>query len=116
MTTLAAARARYAQALAHDLEDLVRQLRAIPEVQQVILFGSYAAGRRDLFTDLDVLVVMQSALDFVTRSAALTRRLHASVALDLVVYTPEELQRLRQRPFVRHILQTGRVLYERTSP
>jgi predicted nucleotidyltransferase len=25
----------------------------MPEVQQVILFGSYAAGRRDLFTDLD---------------------------------------------------------------
>ena len=116
MTTLAAARARYAQALAHDVESLVRQLGAIPEVQQVMLFGSYAAGRCDLFTDLDLLVVMQSPLDFVARSAALTRRLHATVALDLVVYTPEELQRLRQRPFVRHILQTGRVLYERTSP
>jgi predicted nucleotidyltransferase len=116
MTTLAAERARYAQALAHDLESLVQQLRAIPEVQQVMLFGSYADGRHDLFTDLDLLVVIQSPLDFITRSVELTRRLHASVALDLVVYTPEELQRLRHRPFVRHILKTGRVLYERTSP
>jgi len=33
----------------------------MPEVQQVILFGSYAAGRRDLFTDLDVIVMAERA-------------------------------------------------------
>ena len=109
-------RQRYAQALAHDLDSLVQQLSVIPEVQQVILFGSYAAGRRDLFTDLDLLVVMHSPLDFVSRSVELTRRLRAGVALDLLVYTPEELCRVRHRPFFRHVLKTGKVLYERTSP
>jgi predicted nucleotidyltransferase len=116
MVILSAARNRYAQALAHDLDSLVQQLRTMPEVQMVILFGSYAAGRRDLFTDLDILVVMQSPLDFVTRSIELARRLRASVALDLVVYTPEEMEQMRHRPFVRHILKTGKVLYERQPP
>lgn len=115
MRAFSAERERYAQELAHNLESLVQQLRTIPEVQQVILFGSYAAGRHDLLTDLDLLVVMQSPLDFVTRSVELVRRLRASVALDLVAYTPEELQRMRHRPFVRHVLKTGRVLYERKS-
>jgi predicted nucleotidyltransferase len=113
MTPLSAARERHAQALAHDVRSLTQQLCAIPEVELVVLFGSYATGRRDLFTDLDILVVMSSCLDFVTRSAALARRLRASVALDLLVYTPEEMVQMRHRPFMRHLLKTGKVLYER---
>ena len=86
METLSQARERYAQALGHDLESLVQQLGAMPDVQLILLFGSYATGRRDLLTDLDLLVVMQSPLDFVTRSAELARCLRASVALDLLVH------------------------------
>ena len=108
-------REQYMAALARELDSLVRQLSQIPEVHKVILFGSYAAGRRDLLTDLDVLVVMDSQLDFVTRNVELARRLHANVALDLLVYTPEEIERLRDRPFIRHILQTGKVLYEKSA-
>lgn len=85
----------------------------MPEVQKVILFGSYAAGRRDLLTDLDILVVMDSPLDFVARNVELARRLRAGVALDLLVYTPQEMEQMRDRPFLRHALKTGKVLYER---
>ena len=113
MTTLATERERYVKALAQDLDSLVQQLSGIPTVQKVILFGSYATGRADLFTDLDLLVVIPSPLDFVTRSAELTRRLHAGVALDLLVYTPEELAEMSNRPFLRYVLKTGRVLYEK---
>src|SRR5262245_26928394 len=79
MATLSQSRERYAQALAHDLESLVQQLGAMPDVQLMLLFGSYATGRQDLCTDLDLLVVMPSPLDFVTRSAELARRLHAKI-------------------------------------
>lgn len=110
---LATQREHYAKALDQDLDSLVEQLRALPEVRQVILFGSFAAGRRDLFTDLDLIVVMDSPLDFVSRGAALARRLRAGVALDLLVYTPQEFEQLRHRPFLRHALATAKVLYER---
>ncbi|NPV06392.1 MAG: nucleotidyltransferase domain-containing protein [Anaerolineae bacterium] len=85
----------------------------MPGVHRVILFGSYARGRRDLLTDLDLLVVMDSALDFVGRTAELAGRLRAGVPLDLLEYTPEEWERLRERPFMREIVKTGKVLYER---
>ena len=85
----------------------------MPEVERVILFGSYAAGRRDLFTDLDLLVVMSSEQDFVQRTADLYRLLAAGVDLDLLVYTPEEFDRQRERGLVRQALKTGRVLYEK---
>lgn len=110
---LAENRARYARELDQDLDSLVAQLRALPEVHMVILFGSCAAGRRDLFTDLDLIVVMDSPLGFVSRGAALARRLHAGVALDLLVYTPQEFEQLRHRPFLRQALATAKVLYER---
>lgn len=115
MTALSAERERYAAALERDLASLVEQLSRIPAVRKAILFGSFAHGRRDLFTDIDLLVVMDSSLDFVTRGVELARRLRAGVALDLLVYTPQEIERMRDRPFLRHALATGKVLYEAKS-
>jgi len=112
-STLARCRDRYVRLLEEDLEQIVAQLSRMSQVRLVVLFGSYAAGRRDLLTDLDTLVVMDSPLDFVTRTAELYRRLSPRVDLDLLVYTPEELEANRTRPFFRRILEKGRVLYER---
>jgi predicted nucleotidyltransferase len=110
---LAQRRAEYAEALDRALSKIVAHLANMPEVEQVILFGSYAAGRRDLFTDLDLLVVMSSEQDFVRRTAELYQQVAAGVDLDLLVYTPEEFERLRRRGFVRQALETGRVLHEK---
>jgi predicted nucleotidyltransferase len=106
-------RAEYAEALDRALDRIVAQLAAMPEVERVILFGSYAAGRRDLFTDLDLLVVMASDQDFVRRTAELYRRISTDVDVDLLVYTPEEFKRLGERGFIRHALTSGKVLYEK---
>jgi hypothetical protein len=67
ITTLQTWRQHHVQTLAAELAGLVEQLRRMPAVQKVILFGSYAQGRADLFTDLDLPVVMPSTLDFVSR-------------------------------------------------
>jgi predicted nucleotidyltransferase len=106
-------RTEYTAALARALEEVVAQLAHLPEVERVILFGSYAAGQRDLFTDLDLLVVMSSEQDFVHRTAELYRQVRADVDLDLLVYTPDEFEKLKQRGFVRQALRTGKVLYEK---
>lgn len=112
-TELDRQRQEYVAALERSLDDLVAQLAAMPGVERVILFGSYATGRRDLFTDPDLLVVMQSPLDFVNRTADLYRRLYTDVDMDLVVYTPEEIARAGIHPFLRFALTEGRVLYEK---
>jgi len=112
-TPLAVQRQRHVEALEQGLQTLVRQLSSVPAVRKVILFGSYAAGRRDLFTDLDILVVMDSPLAFVERNAALAREIHVGIPADVFAYTPDEMERLRQRPFIRHAVETGRVMYEK---
>ena len=108
-------RQQYQQALRAALDRIVRHLSRMPEVEQVILFGSYAQGREDLLTDLDVLVVMRSEEDFVTRTARLYQQLRPGVDLDLLVYTPAEFERLRGSGFVGHAATTGKVLYA-TNP
>lgn len=114
-TDLAAMREAHVAALARGLDELVAQLRQIPEVREVMVFGSYARGRRDLGTDLDLLVVMDSPLDFVSRNAEVAGRLRAGIPLDLLVYTPEEMDAMRERPFLRHALTGSQVLYARDA-
>jgi predicted nucleotidyltransferase len=112
-SSLSIQRKHHEAMLTRDLDGLVQQLSAMDAVHKVILFGSFAAGRRDLLTDLDILVVIDSPLDFVTRNADLARRLHVGVALDLLAYTPQEMEQISHRPFIQHVLKTGKVVYER---
>ncbi len=113
MVELGKARSEYASALEESVERMRRVLAEIPEVRQAVLFGSYAAGRRDLTTDLDVLVEMDSSLDFVTRTARLYQRLGLGVDLDLLVYTPAELSTMPHGGLAHRALAEGKVIYER---
>lgn len=105
----------YQRALAQALQHITAALARRPQVQRAILFGSYARGRRDLFTDLDILIVMDSPLDFVTRTAEMYRYLACGVDLDLLVYTPQELERKRDHSFIRQALEKGTLIYEKRS-
>jgi predicted nucleotidyltransferase len=107
-------RQRYRRALAEALDAIPKALAQKPEVQQAILFGSYAAGRRDLFTDLDLLIIMDSSQDFVSRTAEMYGYLALPVDLDLLVYTTEELERNRHRAFIQRALEEGIVIYEKS--
>lgn len=113
MKSISEKREEYVNNLDQALERVLDQLRAIPAVQQVILFGSFAAGKRDLLTDLDFLVVMESELDFVTRTAQLYVSLQPGIDMDLLVYTPEEFEDMKDGNFLRRALEGGKVLYEK---
>jgi len=106
-------REKYISELDYALRYITDTLRVNPQVQRLILFGSYASGRRDLFTDLDILVIMESEQDFITRSAALRQSLHSGVDMDLMVYTPQEFEIMQEKGFLKHALKNSQVLYER---
>jgi predicted nucleotidyltransferase len=112
MSALTASRAAYAERLESGLARVVEALRRLPEVRRISVFGSYARGRRDLFTDLDILVVMDTQESFPERLARLYALLDAGVDMDLIVWTPAEYQRMRARPFGRSIEASERVLHE----
>lgn len=105
-------RRAHALLLEEAVESVRRRLAGAEGVRRVSVFGSYARGRRDLFTDLDVLVVMDSDASFPERLADLYGRLALPVDVDIVCYTPEEFESMKDRAFLRRALQEEVILYE----
>jgi len=110
-------RAQHRQALKQGLEQAVARLSRLPEVERIILFGSYRKGRRDLFTDLDLLVVIDSPDNPVTRTARLYRHLGGAIKVDfdLVTFSPQEFKENQKSSFLKRVLGEGETIYERSK-
>jgi predicted nucleotidyltransferase len=84
---------------------------------KIILFGSWAWGKPERFSDLDLLVIMDSEVGRPDIRTMQVRRLlyDFHCPMDLLVYTPEEIKACLQRGnlFIREILEEGRLLYAR---
>lgn len=85
--------------------------------QRVILFGSAARGEVDAESDLDVLVIKDTPEPFVERLETMARLCPPGVHADILVYTPDELQRMVEdgNPFILRALEEGKVIYEARS-
>jgi len=85
--------------------------------KRIVLFGSSARGDTRQGSDMDLFIEMESDLRpperAVTVSAVFGLR---SWPLDVIVYTPAEVQRLHGKPgtLLSVIEKEGRVLYERS--
>lgn len=97
--------------LARELERIVQALREMG-VQRVVLFGSAAREEIGAWSDLDLIVVLDSDRPFIKRLGMLYERIQPRVGLDLLAYTPQEFEAIRERPFIRQALQEGKVIYE----
>lgn len=104
----------YERFLRQELDRIVGVLKTIG-AEKVILFGSLARGRENIFSDLDLIVVMNSESDFVQRHGRIYHQLGPKVDADILVYTPEEFARMRATPFLRHALKEGIVVYAKNS-
>jgi len=107
-------RREYRELLRRSVDTVVSRLSG-PAVERISLFGSYARGRADLFTDLDILVIMQTDRPFIERAGEIHSMLRLPVDADVICYTPEEFGRMRDSAFVRKILEDEVVLYEKKS-
>src|ERR1039458_8087809 len=99
-----------------EIAQLTAKIVEAERPEKIILFGSYASGTATESSDIDLLVISRSELPRREREVRLTRQLFGSgVPFDLFVLTPEEVEeRLRRNgPFIREILSTGQVVYQR---
>lgn len=82
--------------------------------EKIILFGSHAYGQPTAESDVDLLVVMEYEGSPLQQAIKISRELGLVTPLDLLVRTPAQVQeRLRlEDPFMREIVQRGKVLYE----
>ena len=82
---------------------------------QIILFGSQARGDADRDSDIDLLVIFAELTDKRKTAIAIDHALSdMPVAKDIIVSTPEELERSRTRigSVLRYAQQEGKVLWK----
>ena len=81
---------------------------------KIILFGSYAWGVPDDDSDIDLFVIMESNLRRDQRARQIQKIFpERTFALDIIVYTPEEIKLSMKRgnSFIKEILTRGGVVY-----
>ncbi len=94
-----------------ELERVRRVLAQDRRVHRLLLFGSLATGEVHEWSDLDLVVIMETPLGFVDRGLEVRRLLRPRVGTDIVVYTPEEFRSSQQRLFVQEeVLRKGVVV------
>jgi len=95
---------------AHNIQNHYR-----PE--KIILFGSWASGEADQNSDIDFLVIKNTAEKFLSRTKRVRKIIGASVEADVIVYTPKELKKSLDSGnfFTQDIVKSGKVLYDKKS-
>ena len=83
-------------------------------VSKAILFGSTSRGSSTKRSDIDLLVVLDTDERFFDRYGAFEKiyTCFKGSCLDLLIYTPAELDRIGHRSFIKRILAEGQTIYE----
>lgn len=110
--SLSSKRDEYRRLLEVSLEEAVFVISKLNGVERISLVGSCAKGRADLFTDLDLVVIMRTDLSFVDRLKFIYSNLCLPVDVDVLCYTPEEFEKIKEKNFFRNLLKDEVVLYE----
>lgn len=108
--------------MTRPIDEVVQQIVCLLveryQPQRIILFGSLAYGNPDEDSDIDLLIIKETAeppLERRVRVRRLVSEVERWLPLSPLVLTPEELaHRLNiGDPFYQEIIRRGRVLYER---
>jgi len=96
------------------LDEVVRRVVEVAQPERVIVFGSAARGEAGRESDVDLLVVKAGADPLEVARRIYRRLFGVGAAVDVVVVTPEDLERYRESPglVIKDALTEGKVVYE----
>lgn len=99
------------------IRDIAEQIARKFEPEKIILFGSYARGAPRPESDVDLLVLMNTPLRNVEQAIQISRAIDYSFGMDILVRKPKQFSdRIAQGDFfLKEILETGKVLYDRAD-
>lgn len=103
--------------LDQELSRCLDILKTKRNTEKVILFGKMAKGEVNEWSDIDLVIVEKTSLPFYQRLFHVRKLLRPQVAMDVIVYTPDEFETMcADRAFVKdEIMNNGKVLYERSA-
>jgi predicted nucleotidyltransferase len=100
-----------------DIETIKELLAPIFQKNEVIkamVFGSAARGSETRKSDLDLMIIKNTRKRFFDRYDEFDEifELIKGRAIDILIYTPEELENISHRPFIKMIIKEGKPIYE----
>jgi predicted nucleotidyltransferase len=100
------------------LADIVNRIVQVAQPEQIVLFGSAARGTMGPNSDYDLLVIKKGKFNHNRVAAAIYRNMSGEAAVDVVVATPEEVERYRDSYCLVFYpaMREGRVVYAAKTP
>ena len=102
-----------------DIRSIVAKIIKGVNPEKIIMFGSRAHGNENDFSDLDILVVMNTNKSKWHRSGDIYMlTMGRGFPMDVIVYTPEEFKEAVEHedywfnPLIKDIINEGVVLYD----
>ncbi|MFQ5611752.1 MAG: nucleotidyltransferase domain-containing protein [Anaerolineae bacterium] len=98
---------------AEGLDEIVRRIVEVAKPDKIILFGSAARGEMGSNSDIDLLVVKAGVHRRHTAQAICRNLFGVGRAVDVVVVTPEDIERYRDAIglVIEPALREGKVIY-----
>ena len=96
--------------LERGLKKIVERLKKDESIRLILLFGSMARGDVGSASDIDLIVVKETDKKFLDRLDEFYE--DADIAMDILVYTPDEFERMKKRSFIKRASEGGVILYE----
>lgn len=95
------------------LAEIVRRIVQVAQPEKIILFGSAARGESRPDSDIDLLVIKSGVHRRRLAQAIYMSLLGVGRAVDVVVVTPEDVERYRDSPalVIGPALREGKVIY-----
>ena len=93
---------------------MIRRVVLAAEPEKIIMFGSAARGEMGPDSDIDLLVIKGGKFNRWQLTTAIYRHLRGvAAAVDVVVVTPEEVERYGDSPYlvIHPALRDGKVVY-----
>jgi predicted nucleotidyltransferase len=105
-----------------QIAEVVKAIVENYQPEQVILFGSYAAGKAGDDSDLDLAIVKNTSQPWPKRGSEVRMAIRNSGQIhffskDILVFTPAEMANQKDDKYsiVHEILTTGKTLYDRSK-
>lgn len=99
------------EALEKELERIMTRIDKT-DIRKIILFGSLATGNIGLTSDIDLVIIKNTKERFLERLDRMCEEIEPRLAVDILVYTPEEFAEMREwNSFIRRVEREGKVLY-----
>jgi len=101
--------------LESELENISRWLQEMG-AQKIVLFGSLAEGGIHSSSDIDLLAIMPAQMSGKKWMGKIYGEIDRQVDSDILAFTEEELEKaLPVSRFLRNVMASGKVIYEKRS-